>query len=122
MTDNADRRQSITRATEHPLRVLIVDDDANYRAFVSALTRRLGFWVDTAHDGEAGFERLSHAAYDVAIIDQEMPRLNGIDLIARIRSHDAGKTLYALMLTGREDVDTKLTALDDPGLGGLPLA
>jgi two-component system cell cycle response regulator len=107
-----DRRQSAAPPIENSLRLLIVDDDANYRAYIAALTRRLGFWVDTANDGEAGFQRLAHAVYDVAIIDQEMPRLSGLELIARLRSHESTRSLYAVMLTGLEDIDTKLMALD----------
>jgi len=94
------------------LRLLVVDDDPYYRAYVSALTRRLGFWVDSAGDGEEGLQRLAVGSYDIAIIDYEMPRLTGMDTIARIRSDDALKLLYAIMLTAREDVDTKLIALD----------
>jgi two-component system cell cycle response regulator len=112
VTANAERRQSPARSTEPPLRLLVVDDDANDRAYVAALTRRLGFWVDTAEDGEVALQRLTHAAYDVAVIDQKMPRLNGTALIGWLRAIDQTKALYAVMLTGREDVDTKLAALD----------
>ncbi|HEV2722511.1 MAG TPA: diguanylate cyclase [Thermoanaerobaculia bacterium] len=112
MTAETERRQSAGRASEHPLRLLIVDDDENCRTYVASLTRRLGFWVDTAGDGEAALQRLIQAPYDIAIIDQEMPRLSGIELIARLRANEVTKTLYAMMLTAREDIDTKLTALD----------
>ena len=94
------------------MRLLVVDDDPNYRAYVAVLTRRLGFVVDTAGDGDEALDRLARAAYDVAIFDQEMPRLKGIDTIGRIRSDEATKGIYAIMLTGREDLDTKLQALD----------
>ncbi|HEX8411652.1 MAG TPA: diguanylate cyclase [Thermoanaerobaculia bacterium] len=112
MTKPLDRRQDAARETSQPLRILLVDDDVNYRTYVAALTRRLGFWVDTADDGQACLDRLLHGTYEMAIIDHEMPRLNGIETISRIRAKDATKTLYAVMLTSREDVDTKLTALD----------
>jgi diguanylate cyclase (GGDEF)-like protein len=112
VTKPLDRRQDAARETSQPLRILLVDDDVNYRTYVAALTRRLGFWVDTADDGQACLDRLLHGTYEMAIIDHEMPRLNGIETISRIRAKDATKTLYAVMLTSREDVDTKLTALD----------
>lgn len=112
MTRPPDRRQDAAREASEPLRILLVDDDVNYRTYVAALTRRLGFWVDTADDGQACLDRLLHGTYDMAIIDHEMPRLTGIETISRIRANDASKTLYTVMLTSREDVDTKLTALD----------
>ena len=109
---NSERRQSASPGSEHPLRLLLIDDDENYRTYVAALARRLGFWVDTAEDGEAGLQRLTQAPYDLAIVDQEMPRLRGVELIARLRAQPETKTLYAVMLTSREDIDTKLAALD----------
>ena len=90
----------------------MVDDDPAYCAYIAALTRRLGFWVDAACDGESALLRLAGGAFDIAIIDCEMPRLTGLETIARIRSDDALKGVYAIMLTGREDFDTKLAALD----------
>jgi diguanylate cyclase (GGDEF)-like protein len=107
-----ERRQTPPDDSEHPLRILVVDDDVNFRAWVAALTRRLGFWVETAEDGQAGLHRLSNAPYDAAIIDQEMPRLNGIELIRQLRAQEETKAIYAVMLTGREDMDTKLAALE----------
>jgi diguanylate cyclase (GGDEF)-like protein len=112
VTVTPDRRQSDPAASAQPLRLLVVDDDPIYRAYVAALTRRLGFWVDTADDGESALQRLAQGNYDIAIIDYEMPRLTGLQTIARIRTDEALKALYAIMLTGREDMDTKLTSLE----------
>lgn len=107
-----ERRASAQPERAAPLRLLLIDDDLNYRAYIAALSRRLGFWVDTADDGAAGLERLAQGRYDVAIIDFEMPRMTGVETIARVRQSAAHANIYAMMLTGREDVGTKLTALD----------
>lgn len=107
-----ERRQPAPPATAESLRLLVVDDDPSYRAYIAALTRRLGFWVDTAEDGESGLQRLAQGAFDIAVIDYQMPRLTGLETVARIRADEALKTMYAIMLTALEDVDTKLTALD----------
>jgi diguanylate cyclase (GGDEF)-like protein len=95
-----------------PVRLLIVDDDPSYLRYAAALTRRIGFSVETAVDGEAAVARLTAGGFDVVIIDQEMPRLSGIETIARLRRNEETRSLYAVMLTGHEDVETKLTALD----------
>jgi len=99
-------------ADSSPLRVLVVDDEPSYRAYVVTLTRRLGFVAEEAADGSAALEKLAQTTYDVAIIDQQMPRVTGLDVIAHIRADPSTRTLYAVMLTAREDVETKLTALD----------
>ncbi|MFL6246607.1 MAG: response regulator [Thermoanaerobaculia bacterium] len=112
MTTPSERRQGGAPASAQSLRLLVVDDDPAYRAYAAAITRRLGFWVDVAVDGESALQHLAVGAYDIVIIDQEMPRLTGAETIARIRASEELKTLYAIMLTAREDIDTRLTALD----------
>ena len=112
MTNGPIRRDDSSAGAEQPLRLLIVDDDPNYRAYAAALTRRLGFWAETANDGESALQRLAGGTFDIAIIDLQMPGLSGLETIARIRNDPALSTLFAIMLTGIEDLDTKLTALN----------
>ena len=95
-----------------PLRVLVVEDDPAYRAYVVRLTQRLGFVADEAADGGEALEKLAQATYEVAIIDQQMPRVTGLDVITHIRADPSTRTLVAVMLTARDDVETKLTALE----------
>jgi len=106
------REETSSSATEQPLRLLIVDDDPSYRVYVAVLTRRLGFWVDAAPDGATALQRLAQGSFDIAIIDLQMPGLSGLETIAHIRADRALSTLFAIMLTAHEDLDTKLTALD----------
>jgi diguanylate cyclase (GGDEF)-like protein len=106
-----ERRREAT-ASALPVRALIVDDDPAYLGYAAALTRRIGFAVETAADGEAALARLAGGGFDVVVIDHEMPRLSGIETIGRIRAGDATRSIYAVMLTAHEDAETKLTALD----------
>lgn len=69
------------------------------------------FAVEVASDGEEALARLAEKPFDIAVVDFEMPRLTGLDVIARLRAQDHTRTLYALMLTGRGEMETKLTAL-----------
>ncbi len=107
-----DRRHNGGQAAAQPLRLLVVDDAPADAAYVAALTRRLGFWVDSVSDGEKALQRLAIAPFDIAIIDYEMPGLTGVETVARIRAEEPLKSIYAIMLTGHEDIDTKLRALD----------
>ncbi|MFZ2492126.1 MAG: diguanylate cyclase [Thermoanaerobaculia bacterium] len=111
MTYELDRRSSPPDPAAQPLRLLVVEDDADYCSYIAALTRRLGFRVDTAVDGEAALERLGDAPYDLAIIDHELPRLKGIEAIERIRAAESTRSLYAVMLTACDDIETKVAAL-----------
>jgi diguanylate cyclase (GGDEF)-like protein len=107
-----DRRRIRSAGDSAPLRLLIAEDDANYLAYVAGLAQRLGFLIDTAPDGAAASEQLARGTYDVAVIDQAMPRLTGTDVIEQLRALETTRSMYALMLTAREDVDTRIAALD----------
>ena len=103
------RRQDPTQPL---LRALIVEDDPDYSAYVSALLKRVGFTTDIADDGEAALDRLIQARYDIVVIDQEMPRMTGVELVTLIRAAAEIRSVYAVMLTGTDGVAAKLTALD----------
>jgi diguanylate cyclase (GGDEF)-like protein len=106
------RRRTDGLPDARALRVLIVDDDDNYRAWLAALLRRLGFHVTTATDGRSGLDRVDELpAFDLLVIDCEMPRVDGLAFIQQLREHERGLDGYALMLTGRSDVETKIAAL-----------
>lgn len=94
------------------LRALLVDDDLNYRAFVASLLRRAGITPETASDGQEALELVqSGRTYDLLLVDFEMPRLNGLELIRRLRDESATVSTYAVMLTGHDDVETRVAAL-----------
>src|SRR5437763_9339990 len=95
-----------------PLCALIVDDAPDYRAYLGALARRCGFTVDEAEDGAAAVELLSQKPFDLLIVDQQMPRLTGLELIREVRARADLKAIFAIMLTAYDDVKTKLAALD----------
>jgi len=93
------------------VRVLLVDDDENFRVWLAALMRRLGFAVETAVDGADGLAKLLARPFDLLISDLEMPRMNGLELIREIRATPALVGQYAVMLTSHDDVKLKVEAL-----------
>ena len=109
MTILSDRRQQKTDTD--PLRLLVVDDDTGYGGYIAAVMRRLGFAVTFRADGAAALAELSIGSYDLVIIDKEMPGLDGLDLITRIRDDERNRAIYAVMLTSHYDLNMKLTAL-----------
>lgn len=60
-------------------KILVVDDDAASRFFLSEVLIMAGYGVDNAEDGMAALEFLKRADYDLVITDINMPRLNGMD-------------------------------------------
>src|SRR6266550_4943635 len=112
MTDKPLRRRSDAEPNDSSLRALIVDDDDNYRLFLSAMVARFGFTSTQALDGAQALEILgSSPAFDLLLIDLEMPRVNGLETITAIRADERFSESFAVMVTAREDVQTKIDAL-----------
>lgn len=66
-------------------RILLVDDDRAIRQLSATVLLRSGYQVDTAEDGQAGWEALHRESYDLLITDNNMPRLSGLGLVKKIR-------------------------------------
>lgn len=89
--------------------VLVVDDHALDRKLLRHYLEPEGYVVDTAEDGVEAWEKLSAnpGRYDVVLLDRSMPRMNGMELLARIKSDERLRTLPAIMQTAlakREEV------------------
>jgi len=71
--------------TEPYCRILVVDDDPSIKALVATALLRVGYGVTTANDGESGWEAICSEPFDLLITDYSMPRLNGVELLKRLR-------------------------------------
>jgi two-component system, cell cycle response regulator len=105
------RRRSDLATVDPVPRALVCDDDPDYRAYIAALVRRHGFEVTKCDDGTNALETLRDHAFDLLVVDYEMPRMDGLTLIGQVRDLPQHSEIYAVMLTGHEDVETKLSAL-----------
>jgi diguanylate cyclase (GGDEF)-like protein len=95
-----------------PLRALIVDDHEPHRDYVASLVSRFGFNVTACADGAEALEILrDRGPFDLLIIDREMPRVDGLELITAVRALENHGDVYAIMLTARGDVETRIEAL-----------
>ena len=93
-------------ATGRTLRVLVVDDEAINRKVAAIALRRLGHTVGEAVDGMDALEALRAEAYDVVLMDLEMPRLHGLEAARRIRDEwqpDSRPRVIALTASARRE-------------------
>lgn len=86
-----------------PMRVMIVDDSPSVRHIMSKLIKNAGWEAMIAKDGLEALDLLHSADVlpDVVLTDVEMPRLNGYDLLAAIKSDTALKEVPVIMITSR---------------------
>ena len=110
----APRRRRSDGETDVPnYRALVADDDENYLAWIAHVARRFGFTVTPCRDGAETIAVIEAGeAFDIAIIDCEMPRSNGFEVVDALRNASATRDVYAIMLTGKEEVETKVRALE----------
>src|SRR5689334_2615399 len=105
------RRNDGQPSAPTPPVALVVEHDAPYRDYLASLARRIGFAAEEATDGEGALASLAREPADFILIDQDVPRVSGVDLISRVRSDEEAKDVYAVMLTAKDDVEMKLSAL-----------
>ena len=81
-------------------RVLIVDDEDAIRIVIQEVLAAQGHEFETAADGREAYEILSRKTIDLAIIDRNMPGMNGIEVVQLIRQNPKMRGLKILMCTG----------------------
>src|SRR6185369_9280458 len=69
-----------------PMRILVVEDDKKIASFVVNGLKQSGFAVDHAMDGEDGLVRAQTIAYDAAVVDVMLPKLDGLSLVKKLRA------------------------------------
>jgi two-component system OmpR family response regulator len=95
------------------VRILVVEDDSKIASFVAGGLRQHGFAVDSAGDGDEALALVASTAYDAAVVDVMLPRLDGLSLVRRLR---AGRNaLPVLFLSARSSVDDRIGGLQAGG-------
>ncbi len=85
-------------------RILVVDDDPILREFASVYLTTPMSTVALAADASTALELLAREQFDIALIDIDMPGMDGFELVECIRGQDKLRNLPIVMVTGREDI------------------
>lgn len=81
--------------------ILVVDDSPSVRRVVGNMLKQHGWEVQMARDGVEALEMISSVTPAAVLLDVEMPRMDGYELIATVRSQEQYRTLPLVMLTSR---------------------
>jgi len=98
------------RTAAMPLRVLVVDDEPAIRRFLRTSLGAQGYQVEEAEDGEPALDAIARSHPDMLILDLGLPKLDGFEVIRRLR--ESGSTLPIIVLSSRTDERGKVAALD----------
>jgi diguanylate cyclase (GGDEF)-like protein len=91
--------------------VLVVDDDVDIAQFIETNLKIEGFDVLVAHDGAEALDLIGSALPDLALLDVMMPKLDGIEVVRRLRSSASTASLPVIMLTSSWQPADKVVGL-----------
>jgi two-component system copper resistance phosphate regulon response regulator CusR len=92
------------------MRILLVEDESKVSSFVSRGLTAERFAVDVAADGQSGLELATTYHYDLVILDLMLPKLDGTQVLRKVRAHDS--QVPVLILTARDMVADKVGHLE----------
>lgn len=92
------------------MKVLIVDDEVKLADALAELFKQNKILADVVYDGEDGLFYAKNGDYDVVILDVMMPRMNGYEVVQRLRQNK--NNVPVIMLTAKEEVSARVKGLD----------
>ena len=92
------------------MRILVVEDEQELCESVAKGLRLDGYEVDTCFDGEEAWEIISVESYDLIILDLNLPKLDGMEVLKNIRADDNETSV--LILSARGGLQDKIDGLD----------
>ena len=95
------------------MRILVVEDEKHLNRIISEAMEDEGYSVDSCFNGADALEYALSAKYDVMILDIMLPKLDGLELVRRLRRR--GDATPVLFLTARDSVANKVEGLESGG-------
>ncbi|MEG0386397.1 MAG: response regulator transcription factor, partial [Solibacillus sp.] len=92
------------------MRILVAEDEVDLQEAIAEGLRMEGYAVDTCSDGEDAYELTSVENYDLIILDLNLPKMDGLNVLEMIREEN--KEVKVLILSARSSVNEKVQGLD----------
>jgi len=103
---------AVTEEARGPKRVLVVDDSITVRELERQLLENRGYTVDVAVDGVDGWNAVRSGRYDLVVSDVDMPRMNGIQLVAHIKEDARLKAIPVIIVSYKDREEDRIRGLD----------
>ena len=92
------------------MRILIVDDEVRLAEALGQIMTQNKYIADIINDGESGYDYAMSGIYDVIILDVMLPKMNGFDIVRKMRENK--EKTPVILLTAKDDVTDKVNGLD----------
>lgn len=93
------------------MRILIIEDENELRESMAEGLKIDGYEIDTASDGETGLDLLFDNVYDLVLLDLNLPKLDGMDILREFRKENLETPV--IILSARIGLDDKINGLDE---------
>ena len=93
-------------------RVLVVEDSITVREVERQMLLRAGYAVDTAVDGMDGWNAVQKVKYDLVVSDVDMPRMNGIEFVRKMRADRRYETLPVVIVSYKDREEDRIAGLE----------
>lgn len=93
--------------------ILIVDDDPDFREIMAMKLESSGFKIEQASDGEIGLEKAKKIKPDLILLDVRMPKMSGVQTLAKIKSDPDLSSLKVIFLTNLGEAEKEDAWVDD---------
>ena len=92
------------------MKLLFAEDEKSLSRAVTTILEKNNYVVDPVYDGQEALDYLETGDYDAAILDIMMPKMDGIEVLKKIRAE--GIRIPVIMLTAKSEIDDKVLGLD----------
>ena len=92
-----------------PKRILIIDDEENFRHMLSVILKKEKYDVETASNGEEGLQKVTDSAFDQILCDIRMPQMDGLEFLKEVQKMGVNATI--IMMSAYGTVDTAIEAM-----------
>ncbi len=107
------REEPIIRPNGRPMRILLADDDRVSRLALADILAKSGHEVVEAEDGEAAWKILQEqGAPKLALLDWMMPKMDGLEVIRKVRDVFGSELIYLILITSRSRRDDRVVGLE----------
>lgn len=92
------------------MRLLLVEDERQLSSALMAILKHNNYSVDAVYNGQEALDYLAADNYDGVVLDIMLPKINGIEVLKRVRQ--TGNKIPVLMLTAKSEIDDRVLGLD----------
>ena len=99
-------------STQQKKKVLIVDDGITMRMYYRDVLEKAGFIVEEAANGVEGLEKVLAGRFDLAVVDINMPKMNGYEFVRQLRKDPASQSIPVMTVSTEDQERDKVKAYE----------